>query len=250
MITDLYILAHPDDEVMCLHSIAGKSIPTQVAVIYLTNGQPYGAHFPETKRISEANKVAGYLGYLGETYFFGVELALQDGNLAGLFGIETYIRLLALVKDIGPKNVFTTSLEGGHQDHDTTYLIAKRISLDLNLNLIAFPCYSSSFCKLSMYSTMKSTHYSTIIYQDFRNRIKMCFLAIKIMAAYSTQMKTWAGLGIPIILKYAFGRLSVEQECNRNVQDVKKFLYETRRSFKSAQIRDFERQIRSWSIPL
>ena len=93
---------------------------------------------------------------------------------------------------------------------------------------------------------MKSVENSFKINPNLISRVKMCFMAVKIMGVYSSQRKTWVGLSIPIILKYAFGTLSVHQEGNRNLDDVKKFLYEKRSSFKSEQIIDFERQIQSW----
>jgi hypothetical protein len=74
----------------------------------------------------------------------------------------------------------------------------------------------------------------------------MCFLAIKIMIVSSSQIKTWVGLSIPIVLKYAFGTLSIHQQGNRNLDDVQKFLYEIRGSFNREQIIHFESQIRSW----
>jgi LmbE family N-acetylglucosaminyl deacetylase len=243
---NLYILAHPDDEVMCLHTMVERPIGNKVAVIYLTNGKPNGAQFSEAKRITEANIVADYLGYQDAVFFYGSELAIQDGDLASLFGIDAYLRLLTLVKDISPNNIFTTLLEGGHQDHDATYLIAKKISVDLGINLNAFPCYSPTSFKLPMYSTMKSVENSFKVSANLVSRVKMCFLAIKIMIVYSSQIKTWVGLSIPIVLKYAFGTLSIHQQGNRNLDDVQKFLYEIRGSFNREQIIHFESQIRSW----
>jgi LmbE family N-acetylglucosaminyl deacetylase len=246
MKTNVYILAHPDDEVMCLHSIMHMRTETKTYVLYLTDGKPDNSHFKISKRKSEAIHVSSRLGYFGNTIFFGETFGIQDGRLATSFRREDFGNLLKIVKDLSPDYVVSTILEGGHQDHDAAYLITKKIAAVLNLQFLAYPCYCQT-TSLPFYSVMKSSGNALTKPATSIERLQMCYTAFLIMLRYRTQLKTWFGLGTQILLKYLFGNLVLNFNSDHQVSDVKNFLFETRGTFDSSNLKSFERELYSWN---
>lgn len=247
--TILYMLAHPDDEVMCLQSIMHMPSETRTYVLYLTDGGPKKSPFKASQRKLEAIKVSSLLGYFGNTIFFGESFGIEDGKLSTLFGQENYREVLRIVKTLSPDYVISTTLEGGHQDHDAAYLITKKVASTLSLQFLSYPCYCQSTF-LPFYSVMKTSAKIRMKSATYIQRIRMCFMAFQIMLKYRTQMKTWVGIGIQILLKYLFGNLALEFDRNCKVADVKFFLFETRRTFSSADLKNFEKEIDSWNVEI
>jgi LmbE family N-acetylglucosaminyl deacetylase len=241
----LFILAHPDDEVMCLPSIYSVENLDSIYVLYLTNGTPKGANFDVARRIREAQTASLLLRYAPNVHFFGAEANIRDGNLALDLEKTDYLRLFDFVAKLKPTSIFTTILEGGHQDHDAAYFVANKIAKKLNLSLIAFPCYSQSRY-FPFYQTMSTSKEHSNTKMNLMERLYITKLSLKIMRIYSSQKRTWFGLGLFILYRYAFGGSILIHNSNTRTSDISKFLYEKRGKFKHSFLLDFEKKIDAW----
>jgi hypothetical protein len=78
---------------------------------------------------------------------------------------------------------------------------------------------------------------------------KLVFNSFKLMLIYRTQISTWFGLGIFILLKYFFGTpgfRKVGPSDDKLDFFPRHFLYINRRKFRRIDFSDFLHKIRSW----
>lgn len=224
----LWILAHYDDEVMGLHLIPSSTSEIQ-HVVYLTNSVPSLAQFSGEVRQKECTE-AWRIGCPGvKISFLGDKFELTDGDLHGTFDATSFSDLLILSKTYPYDEIVSLTLEGGHQDHDITSLIAERIAMLLGIPLRTFPTYRGLKNRWPLYTVMTSGDNGTQELQlMLSKRINLAVTALRMISKYKSQTKTWLGLTPFIVLKYLRGGISYKEHLKIESwvqQDPKTFLY-------------------------
>lgn len=137
--TELFMLAHPDDEVMIAARIradvrAGRTI----FVVWATRGDKAGD--PDVREM-ESRAAMAYLGVPDENlHFFGAADAFSFQTIP-----DVYTEALEIARAIKPDVIFSDAWEGGNIDHDTVHFVAEMISRALPSHPAhyEFPLYNS-----------------------------------------------------------------------------------------------------------
>ena len=243
----LWLLAHQDDEVLGLHL---HSNSTANHVLYLTDGVRIGANYNSDKRIDEAQMSWGKIDRNAELIFFGTAHSLKDGALEKEINYLHFNSLIAICKDRDIKEIVSLQLEGGHQDHDVVSMLAENLASRLSIDLITFPAYRALHKKYPLYAVMSSTHKSKETYkQSIVLRVRIAKQAFILMKKYRSQLTTWAGLGLFVILKYLVGKPAFIQHSklsNENQVIPSKLLYVNRKKEQGVDYEGFRKEISSW----
>jgi LmbE family N-acetylglucosaminyl deacetylase len=202
----LWLLAHQDDEVLGLHF---NSKSARNYVVYLTDGVRTDAAFSSNVRVAEAKRAWNRLDPTAELNFLGTRHAIKDGMLAEQLNPSHLTELISICKSKGVNEIVSLELEGGHQDHDVTSLLAEELSKRLSLKLYVFPAYRALHQKYPFYAVMSSlTHNDNRMKKSLTARVMLAKLSFSMMRNYKTQFTTWVGLGPFVIIRYLFGHYS------------------------------------------
>jgi len=246
----LWLLAHQDDEVLGLHLYSNLM---SNFVVYLTNGVRTDANFNSLTRVEEARESWRKIDGTAELIFFGTDHALKDGELQSQINIAHLDELICICRERKINEIVTLQLEGGHQDHDITSMLAEELSVRLSLKLVAFPAYRALHKTFPFYTVMSPI--SKVIEKNSLSLVKRMQLArqsYRLMKNYKTQIITWVGLGPFVILKYLFGRpaqLILIDTQRENQELPKKFLYAIRKKNQKINYVAFRKEISNWKIP-
>ena len=246
---NLWILAHPDDEIFALHILKNFSDATD-CVVYLTNGVPEGATFLKEVRQKEAEESWNLISNSYSISFFGGDHIITDGYLGGDFNKSHFQVLLNLVKAFDPNRIITLKFEGGHQDHDVTSLIACSLAAKLNLRIIFFPAYRATVTRLSLYAVMSSGSFGAkrnLI--GFQGRVMIALNSLRLMKKYGSQRLTWLGLAPFVFTKYLFGGLHVNEQIQAASKPLimpAKFLYVNRKKAVLTDYAQIMKNLENW----
>ena len=190
----LVFLAHNDDEYFVSAAIAReRSAGTGVYVLYTTHGNAHGV--PTGVREAESLAALASLDVSPtQVRHVGRECDVRDGTAH-----ENLERLLDACRDPFPGVAFTRLLtvawEGGHPDHDATYLIAAELAREWHLGhgLCEFPLYTQVGAPPPLFRTMRSIPGrpdATTIRLLLSQRVRLFFL----FRFYPSQWRSFAGL--------------------------------------------------------
>jgi LmbE family N-acetylglucosaminyl deacetylase len=225
----VFLLAHQDDEVFCLH-LFHLFKEAKITFFFLTDGATGGSESIKLRRSEELAEALQYLPVHLSVFQFGLLNKLRDGDLASDFSRIDFQVLNEMISDIEPDYLVSPILEGGHQDHDAVYLITSFIAKNYNISHYSFPMYSSGILPFPFFRLMsKSENYKSYIL-NFRSRIELLKTSILLMKTYRSQKMTWFILGLPVLFNFAFKNPVYYQDIDRALDDVKKTLFESRRT--------------------
>ncbi len=199
----VFLLAHQDDEIFFLPHIINFE---PKLFLYLTNGVSADSTISTLDaRTSEAESVfKKYLEPLNShVIWWGLENSVSEGELHRYVnqGLIDELGKLLINQRYEVTTIITTAFEGAHQDHDSVAVIARKLDEILKVGTIEMSTYPQWFSKFYSFKVLKpGTPEKTFQF----NRIKVFFLAIRMMANYRTQLSTWAGLGFATLSVYAF----------------------------------------------
>jgi hypothetical protein len=243
----LWLLAHQDDEIVALHLCSESK---NNSVIYLTDGVRRGAKFGTELRIQEAKKVWGEIDKGALLNFFGTKYAIRDGSLVETLNAEHLMELVSICKAQDIQEIVTLQLEGGHQDHDVTSILAEELSRRLKIRLLTFPAYRALHHRFPVYSVMTlDRNASRHSFEPEVKKLKIAIQSISLMTRYRSQTRTWIGLGPFVFLKYLLGkpRYLVQEVSDRKIQDnPTKMLYLNRHQHESVNYLKLREQMSSW----
>jgi LmbE family N-acetylglucosaminyl deacetylase len=141
---DIFLLAHPDDDIFVRPVIRGSlRVSRRVVVIYLTNGAA-GGRFAPSRRRQEALVALRSAGVRDDDiHFTGIVGDVPDGGLFDHLATSLDSILAALQGLCLPSRVISHAWEGGHPDHDAAHLLAIATArrLDCLSDSLAFPSY-------------------------------------------------------------------------------------------------------------
>ena len=245
----LWLLAHQDDEVLALH-LHSNSVNN--FVVYLTNGVRTGATFESGVRVQEAQNAWGKIDRNAELIFFGTQHSLGDGELQNQLSHSHLHELISICQVRKINEIVTLQLEGGHQDHDITSMLAEELSRRLSLKLIAFPGYRALHKRFPVYTVMSSwTKKEPRKSLPVATRIRLANQSLILMKRYSSQPTTWIGLGPFVILKYLLGSATylLLSDGQNEVQELpKKLLYVNRKKHEKIDYEGFRKKLSSWNV--
>jgi hypothetical protein len=221
-----YILAHPDDEIMCLPLIYDKGY--QHLILYLTVSE-------NSPRYREASKAIDFLKSQGADIKLIVNPKPNVDGLAHLnWTKDLLLELAELINSLLPNEIVSTHYEGGHQDHDTAFVIGFLLSRILDTNFISFSTYRKSKLIFPNFATMKAitdaNHFKL-------ERIILAYTTIRLIRIYSSQWTTWVGLGPFVIFRYLSGKANFISEIKNldNIQ-IHNTYYEYRNRAKTSVV--------------
>ncbi|MCB1707909.1 MAG: PIG-L family deacetylase [Halioglobus sp.] len=192
---NLFLFAHQDDEYgvyPVLEQLVSQG--EAISVSYLTSGTLDGQR--SDRRNRESTGVLARLGIANRhIHFLGAELGFPDGKL--LQHLEPAARAVLSLFDNGnaPTRIFTPAWEGGHQDHDATYIIACYLAQRFScLNTSRqFPLYHGHGLPGSLWHTFSPLAENGPVEShqiSWRQRLRYLHLCL----LYRSQWLTWMGL--------------------------------------------------------
>ncbi|MEM6415335.1 MAG: PIG-L family deacetylase [Pseudomonadota bacterium] len=210
----LFLLAHPDDEILVRPLIVRSLKANGAIVVYLTKGNGNDAQI----RPLEALKALEDIGVPKQAVFFiGHELDILDGkaisNLQPLFDRLTD---QAFLPSIG--SLVTHAFEGGHPDHDAAHIIGLKLAHFFSISQVSFaiPFYRRSKSGFPPYIVQyppPDVPGFQRIHLDFDEAITIV-LAIR---HHPSQIKTFIGLGPWLIMRAIFDRTLYVQKLSESV---------------------------------
>ncbi len=132
--SNLFVFAHPDDEMFFLPSIRAAVVRgEQVVVCYLTDGGARGTQ--PSIRISESTRALARLGVpSSQIHSIGVELGVRD-QTAHLHLYRLHAAMQGALRSHGPlSTIFVHAWEGGHGDHDAAHLVGVAMARTLGVH--------------------------------------------------------------------------------------------------------------------
>ncbi len=243
----LWLLAHQDDEVLALHL---HSDSLNNFVVYLTNGVRSGATYESGVRIQEARSAWGKIDRNAELIFFGTEHSLRDGELQSQLSNSHLCELISICRARKINQIVTLQLEGGHQDHDITSMLAEELARRLSLKLIAFPGYRALHKSFPVYAVMSSWIKKEVKESlTMVTRLRLAKQSLMLMNSYGSQMTTWIGLGPFVFLKYLLGNpsyLLLDDRLNESQDFPNKLLYFNRNKNGKIDYENFLKKLSAW----
>jgi len=243
----LWLLAHQDDEVLGLHL---HSSTVSNVVVYLTDGVRDGANFDSLTRVMEARESWNEIDKNAELIFFGTNHSLRDGWLQDQINVGHLRSLISICQERNVHEIITLQLEGGHQDHDITSLLAEEICKRLSLNFVAYPAYRALHKKFPIYAVMSSASIlATKNTHNVLSRMRFAIKSTRLMKKYRSQITTWVGLGPFVILQYLLGRPSYVEltAIKSDIQEIpKNLLYLNRKKHERIDYEFFRKDISGW----
>ena len=240
----IFILSHQDDE-FGLFNIIEKQVEEKknVLIFFLTSG--YGVSinkFNLSVRDNESLKVLLNLGVKKKNIFFlGRELNIKIYNLYIYLDI-IYDQIKIILKQYKNKSlIFTHAWEGGNEDHDSCYVIVKKIFF-YNSNIVK--CYQFSqyhghksyFLPFKIQNHISNNKNVLHVKINFKKKIKY----IKYLFSYLTQLYIWIPLYpfvIYRILSNQYGKLlKIDKNLKLKRPHEGKLLYEKFRNNKYQQL--------------
>lgn len=228
-----YFFAHQDDEFGIFVQIKNDVKKNEPFVFYLTSGT--NKKLNKNKlflRDKESIKVLTSLGVKKENIFFVGRKLDIDHNKLHLNVKKVTIFLEKYISNTHkPSSIYTHSWEGGHEDHDTCNLIARRIKKKFKIkNCFQFPLYNSFNTSIIFFKIFNPIKKKKIkkVFASILDRIYY----IKLLFYYKSQIKTWVGLYPFLIIHYFFKGYNLIEKLDTNKIIKKphlgKLLYERR----------------------
>ena len=229
-----YLFAHQDDEFGIFIQLKKDAKINNTFIFYLTSGTDKNiSKYKLYLRDKESIKTLTKLGIKKKNIIFlGRKLQIKHNKLhlntkkiTNFFDnyISNYNK---------PYAIYTHSWEGGHEDHDTCNLIARKIRSKYKIkNCYQFPLYNSYNTSMIFFRVFNPINNKNVkkIYTSIKERV----FFVKLLFNYKSQIKTWIGLYPFIIAHYILKGFNIIEKLNSN-KNIKKphkgeLLYEKRK---------------------
>ena len=230
----VFLLAHPDDEIAVFNKLEmTRKAGDRVLLIYLTSG--YKASCTNSTRESESLKVLSKFGINADSVIFlGHRFQILDGLL--VYNLEkTYGELIKILDTINISEIYFHAWEGGHEDHDATYLLGMSIAINFNKlnNSFQFPFYNGKniVFGFKIFNPILLNGYT----KDYKIKIIDRFKFVFYCLSYRSQWQTMIVLIPSLSFYYLFYGCQIIQSSNLFVGNSRPhsglLLYERRNSF-------------------
>ena len=201
-----YLFAHQDDEFGTFIKLEKDAIKNNTFIFYLTSGEDKKTKKKvNSRRDNESLNVMQKLGIKKKNIFFlGSKYQIEHNKL--YLNIDyIYNKILVTSKSIGkPDSIVTHSWEGGHEDHDASNLIGRKVAKKFKITekstqFSLYNSYNTSLLYFKVFNPIIKSKGEKL----FTNLKKRIFY-IKLLFVYKSQIKIWVGLYPFIIFHYLF----------------------------------------------
>ena len=199
----LFVFAHQDDEIAAAarirHLVQGSAT---ISCVFLTNGE--GRRAPSHIRDEESRRVLTLLGVdLARVHFPGSEERIPDGALH--VHLERALELLEQRISEPVDEVWCLAWEGGHQDHDSSHLVAVAFATKRGVPAFELPLYQGHRLRGPLFQTLAPLRVGAP-WSGRRIRIREGLSALALCRFYRSQRRTWLGLLPTAIARMLLGQ--------------------------------------------
>lgn len=198
----IFLLPHQDDELGVFEILNKHTNKKNLTIIYLTGERN---SLKIKARNNESLEVLKKFGInVKNIFFLGDKLRIEDQHL--IYNLEKIYKNLKEVLKGKKFDLFTPTWEGGHPDHDATFLIAVKLKKRINFNHYHFPLYSkknSIFFNLLTPNQYAGKNFNIKL---SKYNLKDALYYLRLTFKYQSQIKTFIILWPFLILFYLFIR--------------------------------------------
>jgi LmbE family N-acetylglucosaminyl deacetylase len=228
----LVVLAHPDDEMLCLPFLLDETTPSgQVDhFLYLTfNSLSEG-------RKRECVRAVRILDQeIRESRLVEFESVLRDGHGWEDFQAGDIDEFFRLMQFLDIDSILTFAYEGGHQDHDFAHIISKVFQSAYDHEIVEF----SGYRKHEKFPLFVACIPLVKLLKVSFPRWKALKLFLRLSATHKSQLRVWTMLSPPIMLNLLFGSTyATRSELSPTNPNSGIFLYEMRGKAKRELVED------------
>jgi LmbE family N-acetylglucosaminyl deacetylase len=207
----LFLLAHQDDEVFVAPRILyERRRGADIRVIYLTTGAP---NLRQTQIRNEESRVALQQLSVGKEhiFFLGSEFNIPDGRLVNKLE-KCFATLINAVEGESYDEIYAPAWEGGHQDHDASFLIGLALAqrLGIEANFWQFYLYNGHNTRGRFFRVFHPLSTGLERRERALDLAEALTVARSILA-FKSQKKTWFGLAPQTLFHFLFVRTEVFQ---------------------------------------
>ena len=192
----VFLLSHCDDEIFLLPFLLEPS--SESTLIFFTTRKSVSED--SDLRKSEAIRANQFLNRYQSIKTIFLVPEIRDGLIHKDFNIDNFEFLEGMIIQEKPAEIVTLAFEGGHQDHDSVEVIARILCEKHGIKLASCPAYRSTKFSRKLFTVMNS---GLVTQRVSVRRFLTLSVAIRIIAIYRSQIKTWIGLAPFILLRYA-----------------------------------------------
>ena len=212
------VLAHPDDELMCLPIISATD--AEFFLFFTTSNSCVNSD-----RFSDAKKSVNILRIQGiDAHLVDFDLSLKDGESYAEIDDAFIDRLCKKIDSLGISSLVSFEYEGGHQDHDAVSVVTYLISKLKNLPVSYFSGYRSIGFWLGFRTMKPKFRWGQIGF----SRIKVSLIFVQLLLVYRKQWKSWVWLGPGILFSYLFRPWFLSEGAYEMARLPVNYLYEKR----------------------
>lgn len=194
----LVVLAHPDDEMLCLPFLLNETTTSgQVDhFLYLTFNS-----LPESRKKECVSAIRVLNEEIRESRLVEFESVLRDGLGWEDFKISDINEFFRLLQVLNIDSILTFAYEGGHQDHDLAHVISKVLQSVHQHEIIEF----SGYRKHEKFPLFVACMPLLKLLKVSFPRWKAAKLFLRLAATHKSQLRVWSMLSPPIMLNLVFG---------------------------------------------
>jgi len=209
------LLPHMDDEVFIIPYLIElvKSTETKVTIFFLTKSEGRLNKYSHRVREAESSSMLNKIAPDCKIEFLGSKFQVEDLELHS--SLNRIFEFLVDTLNEGCDLVISPHYEGGHIDHDSTSILAKRISDQFDAPLHTFNLYSGRKIGKSLYKVGKPTESNTVMKikvgrESFKHIILIPFV-------YRSQILTWIGIYPSLVWRFIIrGKCEINTSSNFN----------------------------------
>lgn len=131
----VFLLPHQDDEIGVFEIIRRVKEKKNIIIIYLTK-DILNKRNKESKKVLKRFQISER-----QIIFLGDKLNVEDQKIIDSLN-KIYSNLLKILKNVKDFELFTPTWEGGHHDHDATFIIGTKLKYKMKVLHKHFPLYS------------------------------------------------------------------------------------------------------------
>ena len=131
----VFLLPHQDDEIGVFEIIRRVKEKKNITIIYLTK-DILNKRNNESKKVLKKFQISER-----QIIFLGDTLNVEDQKIIDNLN-KIYSNLLKILKKFKDFEVFTPTWEGGHHDHDATFIVGIKLKYKMKVLHKHFPLYS------------------------------------------------------------------------------------------------------------
>ena len=219
----LFVLAHPDDEMLCLPILSSSPADPHenTYLLYLTLGSVL------VSRQREMVRAATYLQrVIPNLFVIEVDLKLSDGEAWREVEVSQLAELASSLKEYRISKIVTFAYEGGHQDHDLAHVISYYLKSELSADITEFSGYRLGESTISLKVINPKEGGSRVQFK----RSSVLWTFFRLCLIHKSQYKVWLILGPFILIRLLFRPYCTSKPTywNRNREDAL-YLYEVRK---------------------